>query len=79
MRDPYRVINVFVDHPGGCYTCRYSGPQPMQFTPLMHEWVPCSRPNTWPATFPHKGCAGWEREPGSDDEIHLNRWYFGLG
>ncbi len=56
---------------GGCLTCRYGGPlinDPRN--PLTDNRCVCTRPKTWPATIPADGCSGWEREPGSDDEIH---------
>ena len=41
--------------------------------PLADHRRACSRPRTWPATIPADGCSGWEREPGSDGEIHAER------
>jgi hypothetical protein len=59
-----------IDQPGGCFTCRYGGePLGDLSDPLAHHTIAC-RARTWPATFPHEGCSGWEREPGCDDEIH---------
>jgi hypothetical protein len=53
---------------GGCFTCRYGGAPLSDFSnPLAHHTIACSKPNTWPATFPEQGCSGWQREPGSDD------------
>jgi len=36
-----------------------------------HESARCSRPGGAPIhSIPEMGCCSWEREPGSDDEIH---------
>src|SRR5437773_2654212 len=44
-----------------------------ELRPLADHRRACSRPRTWPATIPADGCSGWEREPGSDGEIHAER------
>jgi hypothetical protein len=57
----YRV-NVFAEHPGGCYTCRYFGER-------VGVAVWCAQPGgEHHRSQAHLGCAFWQREPGSDDE-----------
>ena len=55
-------INAFVDHPSGCYTCRWFGER-------VGFDVRCADPRApHVRSLPEQGCAFWEREPGSDDE-----------
>ena len=42
---------------GGCFTCHWSGPRPLQFGPLQHRWMPSTRPNNWSATIPADAAA----------------------
>ena len=59
--DFYRV-NVFAEHPGGCYTCRYFGER-------VGVAVWCAKPGgEHHRSQAHLGCAFWEREPGTDDD-----------
>lgn len=62
----YRVI-VVAERLGGCYTCRYFGER-------RDVAVWCA----YPAGEHHRsqaerGCAFWEREPGSDDRLGADR------
>jgi len=55
-------VNVFVDHPGGCYTCthyngRYNGEALLCDNP---RFIHCP-------SLPKQGCAYWELKPGADD------------
>jgi len=51
-----------VDHPGGCFCCRYFGHR-------VDVAVWCVRPRSEHVrSQADRGCAFWEREPGSDDE-----------
>jgi hypothetical protein len=55
-------VNVFVEHPGGCYTCRWFGER-------VDVAVSCARPGgEHVRSQAPLGCAFWEREPGSDDD-----------
>jgi len=57
-------INAFVDHRGGCYTCRWFGEN-------MGGVVWCGYPGGGHLrSKPNVGCASWEREPGADDWRH---------
>lgn len=61
---------------GGCYTCRYFGPGLYETRKLVHDnrLKDCLLSADGRGTsVPHMGCAYWEREPGSDDEIHDRR------
>jgi hypothetical protein len=54
-------VNAFVDHPGGCYTCRWFGDR-------RGGAVWCGYPGGGHLrTQADRGCAFWQREPGSDD------------
>ena len=56
----YRV-DVFTEHPGGCYTCRHFGER-------LDPAVWCRNPgHEHVRSQAERGCAFWEREPGSDD------------
>jgi len=58
----YRV-NVFAEHPGGCYTCRWFGER-------VDVAVWCARPSgEHVRSQAERGCVFWEREPGADDEL----------
>jgi hypothetical protein len=63
MGESYWVIDVFADHPGQCFTCRYF------LGRYNDEAVICddSRSLEHCPSLPHLGCAFWEREAGSDD------------
>ena len=54
-------VDVFVDHPGGCYTCRWFGERVGFDVRRADPRAPHVR------SLPEQGCAFWEREPGSDD------------
>ena len=58
-----RVLPHFspaVDHPGGCYACRYFGER-------VDVAVWCGRPGHGHVrSQAENGCAFWEREPGSE-------------
>jgi len=50
-----------VDHPGGCYTCRYFGQR------VVETSVWCINPShEHVRSQAERGCAFWEREPGAD-------------
>ena len=55
---------------GGCFTCRYAGAPLSDFSnAVAHRTITYHRPNTWSATLSENSCRGWDRKPGSDDEI----------
>jgi hypothetical protein len=55
-------VNVFAEHPGGCYTCRYFGHR-------VEPAVWCAFPGgEHVRSQAERGCAFWKREPGADDE-----------
>ena len=54
-------VNAFVDHPGGCYACRWFGKR-------VGTEVRCGYPGAGHMrSQPDLGCAFWQRERGSDD------------
>jgi hypothetical protein len=60
----YRV-NVFAEHPGGCYTCHYFGHR-------VDVAVWCGKPGQGHVrSQAERGCAFWEREPGADDDLPM--------
>ncbi len=55
------LFSAHVEHPGGCYTCRYFGHR-------VGVAVWCGRPDGGHVrSQAERGCAFWEREPGADD------------
>jgi hypothetical protein len=60
----YRV-NVFAEHLGGCYTCRWFGER-------VDVAVWCAKPGgEHHRSQAERGCAFWEREPGADDDLPM--------
>jgi hypothetical protein len=56
-------VNVFAEHPGGCFTCRYFGER-------VDVAVWCARPGSEHVrSQAERGCAFWEREPGADEDL----------
>jgi hypothetical protein len=54
-------FNPHVEHPGGCYACRWFGHR-------VDVAVWCARPSgEHVRSQAERGCAFWEREPGADD------------
>ena len=54
-------FHAFADHPGGCYACRWFGER-------VGVAVLCARADgEHVRSQADRGCAFWEREPGSDD------------
>ena len=61
LRPPRYQFSPAMDHPGGCYTCRYFGER-------RDPAVWCANPGgEHLRSQAERGCAFWEREPGSDD------------
>ncbi|HEV8552516.1 MAG TPA: hypothetical protein VGR65_03890 [Casimicrobiaceae bacterium] len=59
----FHHVNVFADHPGGCYTCRWFGER-------IDVAVWCGKPGqSHVRSQADRGCAFWEREPGADDDL----------
>jgi hypothetical protein len=57
------MFNPHTEHPGGCFTCRYFGER-------VDVAVWCARPGgEHVRSQAERGCAFWEREPGTDDEL----------
>ena len=57
------TFNPAVEHPGGCFTCRYFGER-------VDVAVWCGRPGHGHVrSQAERGCASWEREPGADDDL----------
>jgi hypothetical protein len=57
-------VNVFTEHPGGCYTCRWFGER------LVGTSVWCGYPSAGHVrSQAGHGCAFWQRELGSDDDL----------
>jgi hypothetical protein len=55
------TFNPTIEHPGGCFTCAYFGHR-------VDVAVWCARPGgEHVRSQAERGCAFWEREPGSDD------------
>jgi hypothetical protein len=59
---PTATFNPVMEHPGGCYTCRYFGER-------RDVAIWCAHPgHEHVRSQAHRGCAFWEREPGADVE-----------
>ena len=57
------TFNPAIEHPGGCFTCRYFGER-------VDVAVWCARPGgEHVRSQAERGCAFWEREPCADDDL----------
>jgi hypothetical protein len=57
------TFNSTVEHPGGCYSCRY-------FAHRVDVAVWCGMPGQGHVrSQAERGCAFWAREPGADDDL----------
>ena len=62
VEPPLDQFKAFADHPGGCYTCRWFGER-------VDVAVWCAHPGGQHLRSQgDRGCAFWQRQPGSDDE-----------
>ena len=59
-------VNVFAEHPGGCYTYAWFGHR-------VDVAVWCGKPGQGHVrSQAERGCAFWKREPGADDDLPVS-------